>query len=89
MSFWQFNAYCEAFQDRQIDSLSLQIQAAYYNAYWNSAAKHKKSLMSVLKSLRNKSNSNKTKKREPIDVESVSRKFRQMEELKEYGWTKE
>lgn len=87
MQLWQYYAWCEAFQDKLVDQLSLQIQAAYYGAYWNSGAKHKKSLNAVLKSLRSNRVSN--KKRIPIDKEEVSKRFTQMEELKKYGWTKE
>lgn len=84
MSFWQYNAWCEAYKDRNIDQLSLQIQAAYLGAYWNGAQKRKKSLNSVLKSLRK---DNTKIKRTPINLEKVSKEFQQVEELRNYGWT--
>lgn len=86
MDLWQYNAWCEAYQDKIIDNLTIQIQAAYLNAYWSGFSKHKKSLDSVLKSLR-KDKVNKAKK-EPINVKEISEQFRQMEELKLYGYTK-
>ena len=87
MELWQYNAWCEAYKDRSVDVLAIQIQAAYLGAYWNGFNKHKKSLESVLKSLR-KEKLNKAKK-EPIDVDKISEQFRQMEELKIYGYTKQ
>ena len=87
MELWQYNAYCEAYQDRMIDDLSIQIQAAYLGAYWSGWSKHKKSLRSVLDSLRRKKVTH--TKKEPIDVEKISEQFRQMEELKSYGWTRQ
>lgn len=48
MTLWQYNAYREAFSGKQRDLLCLQLQAAYYGAYWNSMSKHKKSLDSVI-----------------------------------------
>jgi hypothetical protein len=81
MSLWQYNAWCEAYQDRIKDTLSLQLQAAYMGAYWSGASKHKKSLMRILNSLYET-------EKVPIDVKKVSEEFRQYEELKNYGWTK-
>lgn len=86
MELWQYNAWCEAYQDKIIDTLSIQVQAEYLGAYWSGFSKNKKSLNSVLESLRPKKKLN--MKKEPIDVISVSKQFRQMEELKLYGWTK-
>lgn len=85
MSFWQYNAWCEAYRDKQLDNLSLQVQAAYYGAYWSSATKHKKSLRQVLDNI-NKGRTRKTK-RVPIDYEKVNSEFKQVEEIRKYGWT--
>ena len=85
MSFWQYNAWCEAYRARMSDSLALQIQAAYLGAYWNGASKHKKSLQSVLKSL---TKEDLKKKRKPINVKEIAEQFRQFEELQKYGRTK-
>lgn len=87
MELWQYNAWCEAYQDKIIDTLSIQVQAEYLGAYWSGFSKHKKSLNSVLESLRPKKKLN--TKKEPINVINVSKQFRQMEELKLYGWTKQ
>lgn len=87
MELWQYNAWCEAYQDKIIDTLSIQVQAEYLGAYWSGFSKHKKSLNSVLESLRPKKKLN--TKKEPINVTNVSKQFRQMEELKLYGWTKQ
>ncbi len=87
MELWQYNAWCEAYQDKLIDTLSIQVQAEYLGAYWSGFSKHKKTLKSVLDSLRRRK-VNKTKK-EPIDVQKISEQFRQMEELKLYGYTKQ
>ena len=87
MELWQYNAWCEAYQDKIIDTLSIQVQAEYLGAYWSGFSKHKKSLNSVLESLRPKKKLN--MKKEPINVNNVSEQFRQMEELKLYGWTKQ
>lgn len=88
MDLWQYNAWCEAYQDKIVDALSIQVQAAYLGAYWGGFSKHKKSLTQVLDSLR-KRKVNKTTKKKPINVEKISEQFRQMEELKLYGYTKE
>lgn len=88
MELWQYNAWCEAYQDKIVDTLSIQVQAAYLGAYWSGFSKHKKSLNQVLDSLR-KRKVNKATKKKPIDVEKISEQFRQMEELKVYGYTKE
>lgn len=80
MTLWQYNAWCEAYGQRVRDDLALQIQAAYYNAYWNSAAKHKRSLKSVLKELQ--SSKKKRKKGPPLDVNAARRAFAQLEEIK-------
>lgn len=87
MELWQYNAWCEAYQDKIIDTLSIQVQAEYLGAYWSGFSKHKKSLNSVLESLRPKKKLN--MKKEPINVINVSEQFRQMEELKLYGWTRQ
>lgn len=73
---------------RQVDNLALQVQSAYYCAYWNSWSKHKKSLQSILRAIYASSEKQK-KKKVKIDVEKVSKQFRQMEELIKDGWTKE
>lgn len=87
MELWQYNAWCEAYQDRITDNLTVQIQAHYLGAYWSGFSNHKKSLKQVLDSLRKKK-VNKTKKK-PIDVDKLSEQFRQMEELKLYGYTRQ
>lgn len=78
MTLWQYNAWCEAYQLRIKDDLSLQLQAAYYNAYWNSKAKHKRSLKSVLRELLG----SKKKKAPPLDVAAARQIFKQLEEIK-------
>ena len=86
MSLWQYNAWCEAYLDRIYDQLSLKVQAAYLGAYWNSWTKGpKKSLPSVLRSLRPK----KEAKRKPIDIDKVREDFRKVEELRKNGWYQE
>lgn len=87
MSLWQYNAWCEAYRKRKQDELAIQVQAAYYCAYWNSGAKHKRSLSSVLKQILR--SDRKTKKGPPLDIDAVRKKFRQLEELRTYGYTKE
>lgn len=87
MDLWQYNAWCEAYKLKVSDTLSIQVQAAYMSAYWNGFNKHKKSLNDVLKAIN--SENNKKFKRKPIDVDKISEQFKQMEELKHYGWTKE
>jgi hypothetical protein len=84
MELWQYNAWCEAYKDRQTDNLVIQIQAEYLGAYWNGFSKHKKSLNSVINSIQRR---NKKVVRKPIDVQKVSDDFRMMEELKQNGWT--
>lgn len=79
MSLWQYNAWCEAYQARTIDTLSLQLQAAYYGAYWNGASKHKKSLKSVLKALRSKEKQEPVV--EPIVLEQAEAIFKKYEEM--------
>lgn len=56
-------------------------------AYWGGFNKHKKSLKEVLGTIQ-KENSKKFN-RKPIDVKKISEEFKQMEDLKHYGWTKE
>lgn len=87
MELWQYNAWCEAFKCKKNDELVIQIQAAYLGAYWGGFSKHKKSLESVIKSI-GRENSYKKSKRKPIDIDSISKQFIQMEELKQNGWTR-
>lgn len=85
MSLWQFNAFAEAFKLRVNDQLSLQLQSAYMGAYWGAmTSKPKKSLKSVLDQLTRHEN----KQRVPIDVQSVSEQFKQIEEIQKYGYIK-
>lgn len=63
------------------DDLALQIQAAYYGAYWNSAAKHKRSLKSVLKELQG--SKKKRRKGPPLDVDEAKRIFQRLKEIKD------
>jgi hypothetical protein len=87
MDLWEYNAWSEAWQERVADDLSLQIQAAYYGAYWNGWTKgHKKTLQQVLKSLRTQKRKNNSK---PIDVNKVAEELKQAEELAKNGWTKQ
>ena len=85
MSFWQYNAWCEAYQSRMADQLSVQVQAAYLGAYWGGASKNKKSLKSVLNAIQKGTQKHKRKK---IKVDEVAERFRQFEELQKYGRTK-
>ena len=84
MSLWQFNSWMRAQSRRQKDSLALQVQAAYYNAYWNSATKHKKSLNSVLKDIYREE---RTSNRKKIDFKQAESKFKKFEEILTNGWT--
>lgn len=84
MSLWQYNAWCEAHMAKVRDTLSIQIQAAWLGAYWSSAAKHKKSLKSVLKIIQKQDTE---EKRKPINMKEVVEMFRQFEELQKYGRT--
>ena len=84
MDFWQYNAWCEAYKAKQADKLSIELQASYMAAYWNNAGKKGKSLRTVLKEIQGPQN----KQREKIDYNKVADKFRQFEELKNYGRTK-
>ena len=88
MELWQYNAWCEAYKCRVSDELVIQVQAAYLGAYWSGFSKHKKSLESVIKSI-TRGNEHKKSKKKPINIDTVSNQFRQMEELKVYGYTKE
>lgn len=88
MELWQYNAWCEAYKCRMSDDLVIQIQAAYLGAYWGGFSKHKKSLESVIKSI-NRGNERRKSKLKPIDTDSISKQFMQMEELKQNGWTKQ
>ena len=81
MALWQYNAWCEAHKLRIKDDLSLQIQAAYYGAYWNSKAKHKRSLKSVLKELQGSSKKRKKAQGPPLDVAEARRIFKRLEEI--------
>lgn len=83
MDFWQYNAWCEAWERRNADNLSGLVQAAYLGAYWNNAGKKGKSLKGVLKELQVKEN----KPRKKIDKDAVEEQFRQFEELRKYGRT--
>lgn len=84
MPLWQYNAWCEAYQDRIKDQLCLHVQAAYLGAYWGSASKHKRSLSTVLREIRGKKKSK--AQRVSIDLEKTREAFRQYEELKKYGY---
>ena len=81
MTLWQYNAWCEAHKLKIKDDLSLQIQAAYYGAYWNSKAKHKRSLKSVLKELHG--SRRRRKKGPPLDVAAAREIFQQLKEIKD------
>lgn len=87
MTMWQYNAWTEAFQEKKVDELAIQIQGAFMAAYWSSAAKHKKSLNSVLDSIRAPLRKRKAKN-VPIDLAKVEEQFRAYEELKSSGWTR-
>ena len=89
MQIWQYNAWCAGYKAHNVDVLSIQIQAAYYNAYWNGAQKHKKSLKSVIKSIYKELEKEKPKKLIPIDVDAISKEFDRLEEFRKYGWYKE
>lgn len=80
MSLWQYNAWCEAHKLKVKDDLSLQLQAAYYGAYWNSGAKHKRSLKSVLRELQG--SKRKHKKGPPLDLDEARKIFQRLEEIK-------
>lgn len=88
MELWQYNAWCEAYKCRMSDELVIQIQAAYLGAYWSGFSKHKKSLESVIRSI-NRGNEHKKSKKKPINIDSISRQFEQMEELKQNGWSRQ
>ena len=64
------------------DDLSLQIQAAYYGAYWNSGAKHKRTLKSVLKEIQGSRKRNR-KKVPPLDIAEARRVFQRLKEKKD------
>lgn len=72
---------------KQTDELASRIEAAYYNAYWNGASKHKKSLQSVINKLYQGSRKSK-KKAKPIDIKALEKEFAEMEELRKYGGVK-
>lgn len=72
---------------KQADDLVSLVEAAYYNAYWNGASKHKKSLESVVKGIY-KNVSRHKEEVVPIDYEAINKEFAGMEELRKYGWTK-
>ena len=80
MTLWQYNAWCEAYQQRVKDDLTLQVQAAYYCAYWNGGSKHKRSLKSVLREIQG--SKKKRKKGPPLDVAEAKRIFQRLEEIK-------
>jgi hypothetical protein len=85
MELWQYNAWGDAFRDKQIDKLAIQIQAEYLGAYWGGLSnKRKKSLDAVLSAIHKKKP--KHVKREPIDVEAIEKDFQRLEELKANGW---
>lgn len=81
MEMWQFTAYCDAWELRVKDQLSIQLQSAYYNAYWNSATKNKKSLEEVLSKLHEEKHSTTT----AISKQAIDR-FELLEEVKEKGY---
>lgn len=83
MDFWQYNAWQEAWEQRNADDNSKLAQAAYLAAYWMNSGKKGKPLSTVLKALQPKDN----KPREKINKDEVAAKFRQFEELKNNGWT--
>lgn len=87
MTLWQYNAWTEAYREREIDELAIQIQGAFMGAYWNSAAHHKKSLNSVLENIRAPLRKNKKVVKAPIDLTKVEEQFAAYEELKNSGWT--
>lgn len=84
MELWQVNAYYEAWEHRQADSLSQYIQSAYYAAYWNNSGKKGVSLKRVLDKIHPKRR--KAANDKPVDVVAISKKFEQFEELKKNGW---
>lgn len=86
MTFWQYNAYSEGYILQQKDALALQVQAAYYEAYWNGEAKHKKSLEEILRRIYK--DTEKPKKSKPMDVKALEQEFALMEELRKYATTK-
>ena len=57
------------------------MQAAYYNAYWNGSAKHKRSLKSVLKEIQG--SNKKRKKGPPLDIAEARQAFRRLKEIKD------
>lgn len=71
---------------RQRDTLAIQVQSAFYGAYWNGFSKHKKSLDRVLKDIYK--GTEKKKKVVPIDFKRLENEFIAMEELHKNGWTK-
>lgn len=85
MTLWQYNAYSEAKELAVQDELCLKVQAAFYNAYWNSGKKHKKTLKQVIDAIRN----DPYKEVVPIDIDALAKEFKQAEELRTYGWTAE
>lgn len=84
MDFWQLNAYYDAWEIRQADSLAQHIQSAYFAAYWNNAGKKGKSLQSVIKKLYPRQKRAQDDK--PVDAVAMSKKFEQFEELRKNGW---
>lgn len=87
MEIWQYNAYCQGIRIKEADNLSILLQAAYYEAYWNGASKHKVSLERVIKDVYKRVMPAKPKK--AINFEEASKEFKNMEDLKKYGWFKE
>lgn len=85
MPLWMYNAYSEGFLLRQKDTLALQIQSAYMNAYWSSDTKHKKSLEQVLNRIYKERKADK----KPIDVKALEKDFSRMEDIRTNGWTKQ
>lgn len=86
MTLWQYNAYREAFSGRQRDLLCLQLQAAYYNAYWSAiSSKHKKSLDSVIGEIQKADRPKKSlEKVKPEEIEW----FKKVKELEKDGKVK-
>lgn len=87
MTFWQYNAYCKAHQLRAKDQLAIQVQAAYLEAYWNSATKHKKSLAQMIQQIYQDGDV----VRKPINFKAAEKdfeSFEQIKELQEKGYAK-
>lgn len=84
LTIYQYNAYCEGYRLKQADELVSRVEAAYFNAYWNGAQKHKKSLENVVNRIYKKV-ARKHKKPIPLDFKEVDKEFAMMEELRKYA----